>query len=171
MKDTLKIIIKFIIAAAVIAPTVLVLISMSKTDLLITVIVFVGGIALMTIPILMSEYIRSKRRSYHRPPPQNPGSAGRQKSKETQSARRQGQTGRSGGNRARFATQPFRKRSWREVLGFKEREKPTMHEVNSAWRRLAKSAHPDVGGTDAQMTELNAALSAARRELQHERPL
>ena len=34
-----------------------------------------------------------------------------------------------------------------------------MHEVNSAWRRLAKSRHPDVGGTDAQMTELNVALS------------
>ena len=107
-----------------------------------------------------SEYIRSKYRSYQ----QNPGFAGRQKSNETQSARRQRQTGR-GGNRA-SATQPFKKRTWRDILGFKESEKPTMQDVNSAWRRLAKSAHPDVGGTDAQMTELNAALSEARRELQ-----
>lgn len=41
-----------------------------------------------------------------------------------------------------------------------------MHEVNSARRQLAKVAHPDVGGTDAQMAELNAAVSEARRELQ-----
>ena len=144
-----------------------VVVSMSKTDLLILVIVLLGGTALITIPLLMSDYIKGKWPSYHRrPPPQNSG-FGSRKYNETQGARRQGQTGRSKRNRA-FAARPAGKRTWREVLGFKEGEKPTIHEVNSAWRRLAKSAHPDIGGTDAQMMELNAALSEARRELQHQ---
>ena len=98
-------------------------------------------------------------------PTQHTNFEDRQKKDETQGARRQQQTGSGTGNLARPAPRPFRKRTWREVLRFKEGEKPTMQEVNSAWRQLAKSTHPDVGGSNARMVELNMALSEASREL------
>lgn len=37
--------------------------------------------------------------------------------------------------------------------------------ATQAFRRLAKLRHPDVGGSESAMAELNAALAAARREL------
>lgn len=54
-------------------------------------------------------------------------------------------------------------RQWWEVLGVTARPAPS--EVDSAYRRLAAERHPDRGGTDEQMAELNAARDAARKAL------
>lgn len=37
--------------------------------------------------------------------------------------------------------------------------------VDDRYRALARERHPDQGGSDAMMAELNAARAAARREL------
>ena len=62
---------------------------------------------------------------------------GSPKTDETQGAQRQRQRGPEAPK-----AQPSRKRTWRTVLGFKEDENPGMRKVRSAYRRLAKSAHP-----------------------------
>jgi hypothetical protein len=54
-------------------------------------------------------------------------------------------------------------RQWWDVLGVTAR--PTPEEVDAAYRRLASERHPDRGGSDAAMAELNAAREAARRAL------
>jgi len=36
--------------------------------------------------------------------------------------------------------------------------------IEAAYRALAKDAHPDVGGSEAQMRALNAAMTAIRKE-------
>lgn len=54
-------------------------------------------------------------------------------------------------------------RQWWEVLGVTAR--PALNEVETAYRRLAAERHPDRGGSDAAMAELNAAREAARRAL------
>jgi hypothetical protein len=63
-------------------------------------------------------------------------------------------------------------RPWRDVLGM-----PGLRDIDpefvldmarGQYKRLARIAHPDAGGTDAQMAELNAAMEAAEKEL--ERP-
>lgn len=48
---------------------------------------------------------------------------------------------------------------WSIVLGVSQFA--TDAEINSAYRKLARSAHPDAGGTDASMAKLNAARDAA----------
>lgn len=55
-------------------------------------------------------------------------------------------------------------RQWWDVLGLSSRPAPS--EVDTAYRRLAAERHPDCGGSDAQMAELNAARDAARKALQ-----
>ncbi len=52
--------------------------------------------------------------------------------------------------------------NWRAVLGPSIR---TAEEVEARYRDLARERHPDRGGTDASMAELNEARDAARREL------
>lgn len=54
-------------------------------------------------------------------------------------------------------------RQWWEVLGLSARPAPS--EVDAAYRRLAAERHPDRGGTDAQMAELNCARDAAKKAL------
>lgn len=54
-------------------------------------------------------------------------------------------------------------RQWWDVLGLSSR--PAISEVDAAYRRLAAKRHPDRGGSDAAMAELNAAREAARRAL------
>lgn len=54
-------------------------------------------------------------------------------------------------------------RAWFDVLGFKEPPK-SFQQVTSARNRLALALHPDNGGTQAQMAELNAAYDTAREE-------
>jgi hypothetical protein len=55
-------------------------------------------------------------------------------------------------------------KSWREVIGGDAdvRDMPT---VRIAYKRRAGQLHPDKGGSHEAMTELNAALQAAEREL------
>lgn len=52
-------------------------------------------------------------------------------------------------------------RQWWEVLGVPSR--PALAEVETAYRKLAAERHPDRGGSDAAMAELNAAREAAKR--------
>jgi hypothetical protein len=49
-----------------------------------------------------------------------------------------------------------------EILGV--RKGASEFEINRAWRDLAKSAHPDVGGTYEQMLRLNTAREEALRQ-------
>lgn len=66
---------------------------------------------------------------------------------------------------------PASKRHWREVLGLNERPFPapprpvTIDAINEAYKRLAKTRHPDNGGSDDAMSELNAARAEALREV------
>lgn len=54
-------------------------------------------------------------------------------------------------------------RSWRDVLEIKG--PATKETVQSAYRKLASERHPDTGGSDKMMAELNAARDAALREV------
>jgi len=56
---------------------------------------------------------------------------------------------------------PTAKRGWREVFGFTPNEPVSSDEVEHAFRTRAKKAHPDAGGSDAAMAELNAARAEA----------
>lgn len=58
---------------------------------------------------------------------------------------------------------PGSARPWREVLELGA--KPTRDEVEKAFRALAKTRHPDQGGSAAAFAELNAARAAAMKEL------
>lgn len=58
-----------------------------------------------------------------------------------------------------FAALPAPK-SWRDILG----NVKTLASAEANYRSLAKSAHPDTGGSMGAMTELNAAIEAAREE-------
>jgi hypothetical protein len=53
-------------------------------------------------------------------------------------------------------------KNWRDVLGTTEASKDA---VERAFREKARQAHPDTGGSNAAMTELNEARAAALREL------
>lgn len=53
---------------------------------------------------------------------------------------------------------------WRSVLGLGH-DSVTMGDVDEAFKRLARTAHPDAGGTDADMARLNQAREIARAEL------
>lgn len=55
-------------------------------------------------------------------------------------------------------------RHWREVLGVGPLERD-MAVIRLAFKRAASSAHPDKGGSHQAMTDLNAALAAAEKEL------
>lgn len=52
---------------------------------------------------------------------------------------------------------------WRHVLGFEQT--PTLPEARDRYRKLAATQHPDLGGSDARMAELNGAWESAQREL------
>lgn len=59
-----------------------------------------------------------------------------------------------------FVALPQPKRWW-EILGVTG--SATLAEVEGAWRRLAADHHPDRGGSQARMAEINAARDAARK--------
>ena len=61
---------------------------------------------------------------------------------------------------------PASKRHWREVLGFGAGANPTAALVRERYRSRASSAHPDKGGTTAEMAELNQARDDALKEIQ-----
>jgi hypothetical protein len=54
--------------------------------------------------------------------------------------------------------------SWRDVLGLGNGE-VTEAKVDAAFRREAKRSHPDAGGTDQRMAELNAAREMALKAI------
>jgi hypothetical protein len=58
-----------------------------------------------------------------------------------------------------------RPRPWADVLGFKAPTQITAAMIDEAYRDLARRRHPDLGGSDAAMSELNAARDAARRAI------
>ncbi|MER8616038.1 J domain-containing protein [Mesorhizobium sp. M1409] len=66
-----------------------------------------------------------------------------------------------------FTALPAPKRaSWREVLGCPPGAAPSAESIESAYRLLAKKAHPDTpGGSHDAMTELNTAKSEALKEI------
>lgn len=64
---------------------------------------------------------------------------------------------------AGYAQLPAAGVDWRSVLGLGG--SVTIEEVDAAFKRLARTAHPDAGGTDADMARLNQAREAARLEL------
>jgi hypothetical protein len=52
---------------------------------------------------------------------------------------------------------------WRHVLGFEHT--PTLDQTRARYRDLAKCRHPDAGGSETSMQELNAAWESAQREI------
>jgi hypothetical protein len=57
---------------------------------------------------------------------------------------------------------PPRKRPWWEILGVDQ--DAAADEISAAFRKKAKSAHPDRNGSHAKMSELNAARDEAMRD-------
>jgi hypothetical protein len=57
---------------------------------------------------------------------------------------------------------PDWKKSWREVFGIKP---DWTGDISALYREKARIRHPDAGGSDALMAELNVAYAEARREL------
>jgi hypothetical protein len=56
---------------------------------------------------------------------------------------------------------PGAEKPWRDVLG----DVSTLQEAQTAYRRAASLAHPDRGGTNSQMVDLNKAWEQAQGEL------
>jgi hypothetical protein len=63
-----------------------------------------------------------------------------------------------------FAALPAPGRPWRDVLGLEAGA--TRDQLEAAYRRLAAERHPDRGGSDAMMAELNLAVAEARKATQ-----
>lgn len=57
------------------------------------------------------------------------------------------------------------KRGWRATLGIGADVAVTKAMIESFYRDAARRAHPDAGGTNEQMAELNAARDAALKEI------
>lgn len=55
--------------------------------------------------------------------------------------------------------------TWRAVMGYEEDETPPRADVREKYRTLSKKRHPDSGGSEAMMSELNWAWAEAQREL------
>lgn len=60
---------------------------------------------------------------------------------------------------------PGAAKSWRVTLGIPDSEPVTRQTITEHYRVRARTAHPDLGGSAAAMTELNAARDAALREI------
>lgn len=54
---------------------------------------------------------------------------------------------------------------WREVLGFPAGARPGRIDIEAKRRELARQHHPDAGGSEAMMAEINAAADAALQEI------
>lgn len=64
-----------------------------------------------------------------------------------------------------FAELPASGDDWRAVLGVPYGERPPLEAVKDQYRKLARAAHPDHGGSPHEMQRLNAAMEAAEKEL------
>jgi hypothetical protein len=62
---------------------------------------------------------------------------------------------------------PDSKKPWRQVLGIKPNGPVTLAMVTELYREKARERHPDAGGNDQLMAELNVAYDEARQELEH----
>lgn len=60
---------------------------------------------------------------------------------------------------------PPGRKGWRDVLKIPANITPTVGEVDQAYRTLAAGAHPDKGGSNEQMAELNRARAEARKAI------
>lgn len=63
------------------------------------------------------------------------------------------------------AQRPTAAQSWRSVLELPLAGPVTRAQVEAAYRRLVRKRHPDRGGTNEAMTQLNAARGAALKEV------
>ena len=63
------------------------------------------------------------------------------------------------------APAPQRERTWREVFGYMPDEVFSLERLRSDYRCLATKLHPDKGGSDAAMSELNRAYQQALEEV------
>ena len=52
------------------------------------------------------------------------------------------------------------------MFGFSAESRPSVDQVDTAYKALAKQKHPDVGGTEIEMSHLNRARDYALMELQ-----
>lgn len=57
-------------------------------------------------------------------------------------------------------------RPWREVMEWGHSGTPTVDLINFAFRILARKRHPDLGGTEGEMAELNQARADALAEIE-----
>jgi hypothetical protein len=57
--------------------------------------------------------------------------------------------------------------NWRAVFGFAADSRPTVEQVNTAYREAARLKHPDVGGTEIEMAHVNRARDYALMELEN----
>lgn len=55
--------------------------------------------------------------------------------------------------------------NWRAVFGFPKEARPTLEQVDTAYKALARLKHPDVGGTEIEMAHLNRARDFAIADL------
>lgn len=60
---------------------------------------------------------------------------------------------------------PRSKRPWTSVLGFSTFDGLSAATIEARFKKLAKTAHPDAGGSDAAMAELNQARADALKEI------
>lgn len=56
--------------------------------------------------------------------------------------------------------------TWRDVLAFDPNQPVTLALATARYRDLSKQHHPDKGGSEAKMQELNWAMGEAKKELQ-----
>lgn len=54
---------------------------------------------------------------------------------------------------------------WRAVFGFPANSTPTLDQIDHAFKDAAKQRHPDVGGTEIEMSHLNRARDYALTEV------
>jgi len=56
--------------------------------------------------------------------------------------------------------------NWRAVFGFPIDSRPSLDQVDAAYKAAARQHHPDFGGTDIEMAHVNRARDYALMELQ-----
>lgn len=54
---------------------------------------------------------------------------------------------------------------WREELGFSPGARPTVEEIDEAYRRKARTCHPDLGGDPDEFHNLTVARDLAKKEM------
>lgn len=55
--------------------------------------------------------------------------------------------------------------TWRSVLGYQPEQTPHIAQVRTTYRMLAHQHHPDTGGSESAMKELNWAMAEAEKEI------